>query len=105
MVKLFVFAPSDERLVKKIIAVAAKAGAGVIGNYTHCAFVARGRGTWVAGEKANPRVGSKQGTQRIKEVKIEMNCPENKIKSAVNAIKKVHPYEEVVIDVVKLETF
>jgi hypothetical protein len=39
---------------------------------------------------------------RIKEVKIEMECPDEAAKRVAEAIKLVHPYEEVEIDFVRL---
>jgi len=41
----------------------------------------------------------------VDEVKIEMECPDEVMQKVVDAIKKVHPYEEVVIDVFKMERF
>ena len=57
--KLFVFAPNNDKVIKDIINAAAKSGAGVIGNYTHCAFVATRKGSWWASKNANPIEGGK----------------------------------------------
>jgi len=103
MFKLFVFAPNEERIIKAIISAAADAGAGVIGKYTHCAFVASGKGTWFAGKNTNPKEGKKNRLEYINHVKIEMVCPKDKAQKAADAIRTVHPYEEIAIDVIKLE--
>lgn len=101
MYKFFVFAPREEDVIRKIIDAASDAGAGTIGKYKKCAWVAEGYGTWVADEDANPARGEVGKTEKIPEVKIEMECPDEVIEKVLTAVRKVHPYEEVVIDVYK----
>ena len=101
--KFYVFCPDDEIVIADVINAATKAGAGIIGNYTHCAFIQKGRGNWKAGKGSNPAIGKVGKMTRIDEVKIEMECPAEKAKAVEKAIKEVHPYEEVVIDFVRLE--
>ena len=91
MYKFFVFAPREEKVIREIIDAASNAGAGTIGKYKKCAFVTEGYGTWEADLDANPA--------------REMECPDEVMQKVVGAIKKVHPYEEVVIDVFKMERF
>lgn len=105
MYKFFVFAPREEKVIRSIIDAAFKAGAGTIGKYKKCAFITEGVGTWVADKDANPHLGEVGKVEKIEEVKIEMECPDEVIQNVVDAIKKVHPYEEVVIDVFKMEKF
>lgn len=100
--KVFVFAPRDQKIIRKIIDAAANAGAGKVGEYNKCAFITKGIGTWEAEKGAHPALGSVGGIQNIEEVKIEMQCPDKSLKNVLVAIKKVHPYEEVVIDVFRL---
>lgn len=105
MYKFFVFAPRDEKIIRSIIDAASKVGAGTIGKYKKCAFIAEGYGTWEADLDAKPALGEVGKIEKIEEVKIEMECPDEVIQNVVDAIKKVHPYEEVVIDVFKMERF
>lgn len=105
MYKVFVFAPRDQKIIRTIIDEAAKAGAGKIGKYNKCAFITEGIGTWDADKGAHPYLGEVGGIQEIKEVKIEMQCSDDCVKEVVKAIYKVHPYEEIVIDVFKMKTF
>lgn len=105
MYKFFVFAPREEKVIREIIDVASEAGAGTIGKYKKCAWVAEGYGSWVADEDANPVRGEVGKVEKVDEVKIEMECPDEAIQAVLDAIKKVHPYEEVVIDVLKMERF
>ena len=105
MYKFFVYAPRDQKVIQQIIDAASNAGAGKIGNYKACAFVTEGTGTWYAEEGANPAIGGVGKTEKVNEVKIEMECLEEFMQKVVNAIKAVHPYEEVVIDVFPMERF
>lgn len=105
MYKFFVFAPREEKVIRSIIDAASEAGAGTIGKYKKCAWIAEGRGTWIADSDANPAYGVVGKIEYVDEVKIEMECSDEVIQNVVNAIKKVHPYEEVVIDVFKIERF
>lgn len=105
MYKFFVFCPREEDVINKVIEAASNAGAGKIGNYERCAFLTNGVGSWYANESANPARGEKGKVEKVDEVKIEMECPEGVMQRVVDAIKKVHPYEEVVIDVFKMERF
>ncbi len=101
--KFFVFCPDEPVVIDAVIRAAAEAGAGTIGQYTHCAFITRGQGNWYAPDTASPAVGSAGQHNRIEEVKIEMECAESDATAVVRAIKNVHPYEEVVVDFVRLE--
>ena len=105
MYKFFVFAPREEKVIREIIDAASNAGAGTIGKYKKCAFVTEGYGTWEADLDANPARGEVGKVEKVDEVKIEMECPDEVMQKVVGAIKKVHPYEEVVIDVFKMERF
>lgn len=101
--KLYVFCPDDAAVIDAIVNAAANAGAGVIGSYTHCAFIQRGQGNWFAQQGTQPAVGSVAQMTRAGEVRIEMTCPVERAKLVKEAIKKVHPYEGPGIDFVKLE--
>lgn len=105
MYKFFVFSPNEEDIIRKIIDAASEAGAGTIGKYKKCAFVSEGYGTWIVDNDANPARGQVGKIEKVSEVKIEMECSDQAIQAVTDAIKKVHPYEEVVIDVFKMERF
>ena len=105
MYKLIIFAPLDEKIIQSIIDVAAKAGAGTIGNYTRCSFVTQGYGTWFPLPGAKPSIGKVGELSKEKEVKIEMECPEEKIQDVLEAVKKVHPYDKFTIDAFEIKRF
>lgn len=79
-----------------------KAGGGVIGNYTYCAFLNEGHGYFLPMEGANPTIGEQGKMEKVAEIKIEFVCKENKVKDVIEAIKQAHPYEEVPIFVSQL---
>ena len=101
MVKLVVFVPvSHGNAVREAMG---KAGAGVIGNYTFCTFTMEGIGRFRAEDGANPSVGKIGKLEKVTEERIEIMCRKDIVKKVVAAIKKVHLYEEVPIDIYPLE--
>jgi len=99
--KVTVFVP--EKYVDRVSEAMAAAGAGVIGKYEHCSFRLEGTGTFRGGTGAQPFVGRAGHLERVGEVRLEMIAPKWKVKDVVQAMKKVHPYEEVAYDVYVLE--
>ena len=73
------------------------AGAGQIGNYTHCAFFSAGTGRFKPNEAANPALGEKSQINEVDEYRIETFCNRDQVGSVIAAIRKTHPYEEPVI--------
>ncbi len=80
-----------------------EAGAGNIGNYSHCSFNSIGDGSFKAGETAHPFVGEKGKMHFEKEVKIETIVPSNILQNVINAMLLTHPYEEVAYDIYPIE--
>lgn len=74
-----------------------EAGAGQIGNYTHCAFFSTGTGRFKPNEAANPNVGEKSQINEVDEYRIETFCSRDKVSAVAAAIRRSHPYEEPVI--------
>jgi hypothetical protein len=79
------------------------AGAGQIGNYDACSFNAMGKGTFRAGEGADPFVGEIGKLHEEEEVRIETIYPQYHESRIVKALLKAHPYEEVAYDLYSLE--
>jgi hypothetical protein len=82
----------------------ATAGAGAIGNYTHCTFTVKGTGRFKPNEGANPAIGEVGKIEEVEEERIETVCSEEKLQAVLQAIRDVHPYEEPATDVYLLET-
>lgn len=78
------------------------AGAGNIGNYDHCSFNIKGEGSFRGGEESRPTLG-KPGEMRFeKEICLNVTFPAHLEKNIIDALKKVHPYEEVAYEVIQL---
>ncbi len=99
--KLVVFVP-DTHLAAVRDAVSA-AGAGGIGNYTHCSFSAPGTGTFKPSASANPFAGKKLVLNEEPERRFETIFPKHALANVLAAMQSAHPYEEVAYDLVKLE--
>ncbi|GAB4287807.1 MAG: Nif3-like dinuclear metal center hexameric protein [Ignavibacteriaceae bacterium] len=98
--KLAVFVP--EYAVSTVADAIFNAGGGVIGDYTHCSFRYRGTGSFRGSEKTRPVVGKKERLEYVDEIKLEVLVNNWKLNSVINAVKNVHPYEEVAYDIYPL---
>lgn len=98
--KLVVFVPPQA--VCKVHQAASEAGAGTIGEYTYCSFQLLGKGTFLPSERANPAIGQRGNLEEVEEVRLEMVVPQHALFAVVEAVKAVHPYEEVAYDVYPL---
>jgi hypothetical protein len=78
------------------------AGAGVIGNYTHCSWYTAGTGTFLGGEGTDPNVGEAGREERTAELRVETVVPAERAGDAVRALLAAHPYEEVAYELYPL---
>ena len=101
LVKIAVFVP--EAHVESVSNAMATAGAGVIGNYSSCAFRVKGTGTFRGSEEAKPFAGKAQHLETVEEFRLEMIAPRAKSNEVIAAMKLLHPYEEVAYDIYTLE--
>ena len=53
-------------------------------------------------EGANPTIGNVGKPEEVEEERVECVCDRDKAKEVITAIRKVHPYEEVVFDIYPL---
>ena len=100
-VKIVVFAPETHADVVR--EAMGKVGAGKIGNYSFCSFSSKGIGRFRPEEGANPHIGKVGKFEEVAEERIEVTCIQEKLEAVVKAIKEVHPYEEVALDIYPLE--
>lgn len=99
--KLVVFTPVESAdLVMQAIS---EAGAGVIGDYTHCTFRTRGIGTFKPMAGAHPQVGEVGKVNEVPEVRLEAVVPAGSLGAAISSMIASHPYEEVAYDVYRIE--
>lgn len=99
-VKIVVFVPkSHTDIVRQAIG---DAGGGKIGNYSHCSYSVDGKGRYKPLEGAKPAIGKVGQYEEVEEERIEFVCNRSEAKQIIQAIKKVHPYEEVAFDIYPL---
>lgn len=99
--KIAVFVPENH--VDRVSEAMSARGAGVIGKYEHCSFRLEGTGTFRGGAGAQPFAGRVGQLERVREIRLEMIAPTWKVNDVVQAMKTVHPYEEVAYDVYVLD--
>lgn len=78
------------------------AGAGHIGDYSDCTYMASGEGTFRPGDHTRPFIGQQGELERVREWRLETIVPRWRLDYVVNALLSVHPYEEVAYDVIPL---
>ncbi len=99
-IKIIVFVPeSHADIIRKVLG---DAGAGKIGNYSHCTFTIKGTGRFLPLNGAHPSIGAVGKLATVAEERIETICLKKMYKKVIAAMKKVHPYEEVAYDIVPL---
>ncbi|MGM8214133.1 Nif3-like dinuclear metal center hexameric protein [Bacillaceae bacterium W0354] len=95
--KLVLFVPTThEDILRGAIS---DAGAGHIGEYSHCTFNSKGTGTFMPREGTNPYIGSLNELEKVSELRMETIVPERLLHEVIEAAKKAHPYEEMAYDV------
>ena len=99
--KLTTYVPhaSAKALKKSLYAV----GAGAIGNYDECSFSIEGKGTFRAGENANPFIGEKEKQHTEEETQIHLTFEKHHKRAILKALVANHPYEEVAYEITALE--
>ena len=98
--KLVVFVPINA--AAKVSGAVFAAGAGKMGNYSHCGFQAQGTGTFLPLAGAKPAIGKKGKLEKVPEVRFETIVPAEKLDDCIAAMKKAHPYEMPAFDCLKL---
>ncbi len=99
-VKLVVFVPETHAdIVREAMG---KAGAGIVGDYKYCSFSVKGTGRFIPLDTAHPFIGKVGNLEEVEEERIETVCYKKDLEKIIAAIKKVHPYEEVALDVYPL---
>ncbi len=79
------------------------AGAGSIGNYSHCSFNVEGTGSYQAGEGAHPVKGEIGKTHYEDEAQINIIYSQFHRDGILNALFENHPYEEVAYEIFSLQ--
>ncbi len=80
-----------------------KAGGGNIGNYSHCSFSVRGKGSFRPEEGSVPTTGKIGETEVTDEYQIHMTFPSRLEKPILKSLFESHPYEEVAYEITTLD--
>ena len=78
------------------------AGAGRIGDYSHCCWTVEGTGQFLPHDGATPAIGSVGAIERVAEDRIEVIAPAGLRADVLAAMRAAHPYEEPAFDVIAL---
>lgn len=99
--KLVVFIPEDHH--DQVLQAMGAAGAGWIGNYSHCTFNLAGTGTFKPEKGSDPFIGAHGELEKVREVRLETVVTEHNERQVIEAMWDAHPYEEVAYDLYPLE--
>jgi dinuclear metal center YbgI/SA1388 family protein len=78
------------------------AGAGHIGDYSHCSWSVPGTGQFLPHEGASPAIGSVGSVEKVAEDRVEMVAPTRLRAHVLAALRSAHPYEEPAFDIFAL---
>lgn len=98
--KLEIFIPESH--LPALQAALQQVGAGHIGNYDCCLSYSSVTGCWRPLAGAAPFLGAVGEISAEPELKVEVTCQTRRVNETVDAVKRVHPYEEPVINVIPL---
>ena len=79
---------------EQVLAAIGDAGAGRIGNYSHCSFVTAGTGRFTPQDGAEPYLGLVGSPEEAAEDRIECVVEKPLLAAVVAALRAAHPYEE-----------
>ena len=98
--KLEIFIPKTHlsALQKALQAV----DAGHIGNYDCCLSYSGVASCWRPLEGTKPYHGTAGEISSEPELKVEVTCRTEQVNTVIEAVKKIHPYEEPVINAIPL---
>ena len=99
-VKLEIFVPQKYAL--NIRDELAKIGVGRVGDYDHCVAIYTVQGYFRPLQGADPYQGEIGRIQETIEAKVGVNCKRELVDEAINIIRRVHPYEEPLVNVILL---
>ncbi|OBK17230.1 Nif3-like dinuclear metal center hexameric protein [Mycobacterium asiaticum] len=74
------------------------AGAGQIGDYSHCSWSVTGIGQFLPHDGASPAIGSVGTVEQVSEDRIEVVAPARARGAVLAAMRAAHPYEEPAFD-------
>ncbi|MGE2690267.1 Nif3-like dinuclear metal center hexameric protein [Mycolicibacterium pulveris] len=98
--KWVVFVPVDNADAVRLAMF--DAGAGRIGDYSHCSWSVAGTGQFLPHDGASPAIGSVGTVERVSEDRVEVIAPAARRAHVLAALRSAHPYEEPAFDIFTL---
>lgn len=98
--KWVIFVPAENAEVLREALFAA--GAGRIGDYSHCSWSITGTGQFLPGTGASPTIGTVGAVKHVQEDRLEVIAPASLRARVLAAMRAAHPYEEPAFDVFSL---
>jgi dinuclear metal center YbgI/SA1388 family protein len=98
--KLVVFVPEHD--LDKVAGAMFAAGAGRIGEYSHCGYRTTGQGTFLGGEHTHPTIGERGQLEFVEEIRLETIVSARDLPAVVGALRQAHSYEEPAFDIYPL---
>lgn len=99
--KLVTYVPVED--AEKVRKALFRAGAGNVGNYSHCSFNLQGEGTYLGEEGSNPAIGKPGMLEKVEETWIGVVFERHLENRVIKALLQSHPYEEVAYDLYTLD--
>lgn len=96
LIKLAVYVPQTH--LDAVRSAITEAGAGHIGNYSHCTFATVGTGSFLPLAGTHPFLGKTGELEYVSECRLETILPESIISQVLTSMRTAHPYEEVAYD-------
>lgn len=93
MYNIVVYVP--ETHVEQVREAMFRGGGGKYNRYDSCSWQVAGTGQFRPLPGSSPFIGSAEKVEQVPEFRLEMICTEDNIRTAVAAMLKAHPYEEV----------
>ncbi|GFG95475.1 Nif3-like dinuclear metal center hexameric protein [Mycobacterium timonense] len=95
--KWVIYVPQEN--AEAVQAAVFEAGAGHIGDYSHCSWSVTGIGQFLPHEGASPAVGSVGNVERVTEDRFEVVAPARTRAAVLAALRAAHLYEEPAFDI------
>jgi dinuclear metal center YbgI/SA1388 family protein len=101
--KVVTFVPEEQ--TQSVIDAMTAAGAGAIGDYSRCAWISAGTGTYIPGPSTQPAIGQPGRLEEVREARVEMRLPRSLRSAVIAAARAVHPYNDPVLDIFELASW
>ena len=98
--KLEIFLPADH--LEAVQQALREVDAGHIGSYDSCLSYSEVTSCWCPLEGTHPYLGQVGALCTQPELKVEVTCKTEQVEAAIEAVRRVHPYEEPVIQAIPL---